>query len=208
MSSTIIASGIPLTTTDDKVQDFFSFCCKIKKLDTLDKTEKTKSVAVEFASASAVSTALLLNGAELDGAKIKVIEEGLSKQPTIATADVKTATTTAPNSAESATHDGVPSSDIPQEYKPKATIAAEYLAHGYVLGDQFLKKAVAYDQEKGYSTKFKSFLNNLDSKYQLQAKNREITEKYQVKSKVAQVFTLLLPHLLMTLTLKPRDWLL
>ena len=63
-----------------------------------------------------------------------------------------------------------PIKDIEQEYKPKAAIFAEYLSQGYVLGDQALQKAIQFDSQKGYSSKFKSFLTNLDTKYHVQEK--------------------------------------
>lgn len=41
------------------------------------------------------------------------------------------------------------SADIDQEDKPKAAIAAEYLAHGYVLGDHIIQKAIEVDRGCG-----------------------------------------------------------
>ncbi|ODV87152.1 hypothetical protein CANARDRAFT_186411, partial [[Candida] arabinofermentans NRRL YB-2248] len=172
MSSTITASGIPLTTSDTKIEEFFTFCGKIKSISTVDQTDKTKSIKVEFVNASAVSTALLLNGAELEGGSIRVVEEGLSKQPAIPEDSNAQSTTTTGATSSSADVGG----DIAQEDKPKATILAEYLSHGYTFSDGLVQKAVEFDQKNGLTSNFKNFLGNLDSKYHIQDKNQQLLE--------------------------------
>ncbi|GMF56537.1 unnamed protein product [[Candida] boidinii] len=76
MSTIIIASGIPSFVTDSKIEEFFSFCGKIKSIKQVDSSSgadsKTKEIQVEFNNSSAVSTALLLNGAELEGGVVSV----------------------------------------------------------------------------------------------------------------------------------------
>jgi len=62
---------------------------------------------------------------------------------------------------DDATHaDGHP---IQQSDKPRAGIAAEYLAKGYSLSDQILQRAIDMDNRKGISKRFLSYFNNLDS---------------------------------------------
>ncbi|KAG7701832.1 hypothetical protein KL910_000288 [Ogataea haglerorum] len=166
MSSTILASGIPLGVSDSEVEEFFNFCGKTKAIATVDKNEKTKTVKVEFVNASAVSTALLLNGAELGGGSIKVIGEGLAKQPIVPTSEVRPA-----DASASAT------GDIPQEDKPKTTILAEYLSQGYAISDGLVQKAVEFDQKNGISSNFKQFLSNLDAKYHIHDKNQQLLDQ-------------------------------
>ncbi|KAH3661909.1 hypothetical protein OGAPHI_006088 [Ogataea philodendri] len=171
MSSTVVASGIPLEVSDSQIEEFFSFCGKTKSIEPVEKGDKTKAVKVEFVNASAVSTALLLNGAELGGGNIKVVEEGLSKQPVVPASGYVGTQSADSSSAGSAT------TDIAQEDKPKSTILAEYLANGYVLSDGLVQKAVEFDQKNGISSNFKQFLGNLDSKYHIQDKNQQLYQQ-------------------------------
>lgn len=157
--SSIQASGIPVSVTDAKITEFFTFCGKIEGVKTLSSDEKTKSISVEFANPHAVSTALLLNGAELAGAHITVTGTAPEGETTS-------------KSALAEDHEG----DISQEDKPKSTIFAEYLAAGYKMSDQLVNKAIEFDKEKGISTRFNDFLSNLDKKYNIH-QNTESLQK-------------------------------
>lgn len=161
--SIIIASQIPLTATDEKISEFFSFCGKIKNMEVIDKTVSTKIVEVEFEKSSAISTALLLNGAEFEGAAI-VVSEPETSSPAAAVVD-------------DSTHDASGDRDIDQESKPKSAVIAELLANGYVLQSSLVEKAIQFDQQRGISDKFNSFISNLDQKYHLQEKNKQIVDQ-------------------------------
>jgi len=50
-----------------------------------------------------------------------------------------------------------------QSDKPRAGIAAEYLARGYVLSDQILQRAIQIDQEQGISTRFLTWWKEMDA---------------------------------------------
>lgn len=52
---------------------------------------------------------------------------------------------------------------IDQTDKPRAGIAAEYLAKGYVLSDQILQRAIDLDQKQGISTRFLNYLKHFDT---------------------------------------------
>lgn len=52
---------------------------------------------------------------------------------------------------------------IEQTDKPRAGIAAEYLAKGYILSDSILQRAIEIDQKQGISSRFINYLNQLDS---------------------------------------------
>lgn len=160
--SSVQASGIPLTVSDEKIKEFFSFCGKIEGIKTLSKDEKTKSISVEFTSPHAVSTALLLNGAEMDGFPISVTGD----EPVMGSETSKSTTEAAVD------HQG----DIDQEDKPKSTIFAEYLAAGYKMSDNLVNKAIEFDKEKGISTKFNDFLSNLDKKYNIHENNESLKQ--------------------------------
>ncbi|KAF6013675.1 hypothetical protein HII12_001657 [Brettanomyces bruxellensis] len=169
--STVICSDIPVSTDESKIKEFFSFCGKVDTIDVISKSEKTKSVEVTFANQSAVSTATLLNGAELNGGTIHVKAKESSSEKS------------APSGVTSAKND---KSDeiaaIPQEEKPKSTIAAEYLANGYVLSDNLIQKAIEFDKKHDLSSRFKSFLQDIDNKYHFQAKGQEVNAKLGKKT--------------------------
>ncbi|ODQ47371.1 hypothetical protein PICMEDRAFT_178225 [Pichia membranifaciens NRRL Y-2026] len=162
--ATITASQIPVSVPENKIKEFFSFCGKIKDIEVLDKTEKTKTIRVEFEKASAVSTALLLNGAEFEGSQIEVKEDSSSGAAAGASAGEK----------DVAGESGKGDSDIDQESKPKSTIIAELLANGYVLQSSLVEKAVDFDQQHGITDRFRDFISGLDQKYHLQEKNQQI----------------------------------
>lgn len=75
------------------------------------------------------------------------------------------------------------SSDIEQEDKPRSRIAAEYLAHGYVLTDSALQKAIALDQKHGISSRFTQTLSSFDSKYKATDKARGLDQSYGISDK-------------------------
>ncbi|KAG8703592.1 hypothetical protein FRC08_002748 [Ceratobasidium sp. 394] len=52
---------------------------------------------------------------------------------------------------------------IQQTDKPRAAIAAEYLAKGYTLSDQVLQKAIDMDKKQGISQRFLNYFRSLDS---------------------------------------------
>ncbi|EIF45191.1 actin cytoskeleton protein [Brettanomyces bruxellensis AWRI1499] len=172
--STVICSDIPISTDDSKIREFFSFCGKVDTIEVISKTEKTKTVKVKFASQSAVSTATLLNGAELNGGTIHVNTENTSPSEKVAA------------EGDFASTDSSGSGIIPQEEKPKSTIAAEYLANGYVLSDNLIQKAVEFDNKHDISSRFKSFLQGIDNKYHFQAKGQKVNTKLGLDEKFNQ----------------------
>lgn len=174
--ATITASQIPVSVPENKIKEFFSFCGKIKDIEVLDKTEKTKTIRVEFEKASAVSTALLLNGAEFEGSQIEVKEDSSSGAAAGASAGEK----------DVAGESGKGDSDIDQESKPKSTIIAELLANGYVLQSSLVEKAVDFDQQHGITDRFRDFISGLDQKYHLQEKNQQIVN--QANSSLGQAY--------------------
>ncbi|CDZ97518.1 RNA recognition motif domain [Phaffia rhodozyma] len=139
---TIQVTGISPESTQTKLDQFFSFCGRISNITLTPGHDGTQSATIQFEKESAAKTALLLNEGTLDGAHLHVSSGSLS-------------------SSSSASGDD---NNISQEDKPKAGIIAEYLAHGYVLSDQIVERAIEADKKQGISNRFLSFIKDLDSK--------------------------------------------
>jgi len=144
MSYTVNVSGISPSTTEQQLHDFFSFCGRISKID-LDETGPSKLAIIHFEKSSAAKTALMLNGSLLDGGALTVHSD-----------------TVHPDEEDSETTH-VPGTPLDQSDKPRAGIAAEYLAKGYKLSDSILQSAIQLDAEKGISNRFLNYFQSLDS---------------------------------------------
>lgn len=117
-------------------------CCRFcGKIARIDFHPDTKSAFIHFEKPSAAKTALMLNGGTLDGAALSVTSA------------------TEHQDQEEANHDG----PIDQTDKPRAGIAAEYLARGYTLGDHVLQRAIELDSQRGISKRFLSYIQSLDT---------------------------------------------
>ncbi|KAJ5907498.1 hypothetical protein N7495_000180 [Penicillium taxi] len=172
MSSTVHVSGISSATTEKEVRDFFSFCGKITSLTVTpvsSEAEAQKSATVTFEKEAAAKTALLLDQTQLGSSSVHV--EAAQSIDEIA----GTTTTRAPEKEEE--------DHISQEDKPRSRIFAEYLAHGYVLSDGAIQKAIALDQKHGFTTKFQTALTNFDNKYHATDRAKNIDENYQISNK-------------------------
>jgi hypothetical protein len=163
MSYTVNVSGISSSTTEQELHDFFSFCGRISKID-LDETGPSKSAIIHFEKHSAVKTALMLNGSLLGGGALSVHSD-----------------TVHPDEEESETTH-IPGID--QSDKPRAGIAAEYLAKGYKLSDSILQRAIHLDAEKGISKRFLNYFQSLDSSIGAKALGPEQTLSGKVTSTV------------------------
>jgi len=136
--ATVNVSGISSSTTETQLRDFFSFCGKIKSVE-----HKGSSAVVHFEKKSAARTALMLNEGTLDGATLTVTSDSVDEHDDPATSK-----------------DG---DHFDQSDKPKAGIAAEYLAKGYVLSDKVLQKAIEMDHKQGISERFLNYIRHLDT---------------------------------------------
>lgn len=164
--SSVIASNIPTSITIEKLNEFFSFCGKIRAINIIENNANFQKVEVKFESEKALSTALLLNDAELNGTQIKV-EQLNSNDQSLPPAYSEVASGTGHLGDNKIQHSssGDQDDDVMQEDKPKYAIMAQLLSHGYILSDKVVQKSIQLDKEKGYSSKFKSFLTSLDEKY-------------------------------------------
>lgn len=167
MSTTVHVSGISHQTSEKEVRDFFSFCGKITTLSVTpssDAAEATKSASVTFEKETAAKTALLLDNTQLGSSQVHVTS----------------ASTIGDIAAKAGAAITTESDDISQEDKPRSRIAAEYLAHGYRLGDNVLQKAIQLDNQHGYSSRFTQALANFDSKTKATDRAKSIDQSYGV----------------------------
>lgn len=129
-----------------------------------------------FEKDTAAKTALLLNNTQLGTSHISVTSAaGL-------TAD------------ESSGHDSVAPADrdsdeITQEEKPRSRILAEYLAHGYVVGDATITRALDLDQQHGVSARFFTKLNELDGKFHAVDRAKTVDQSYGITTKASSLFS-------------------
>lgn len=75
--------------------------------------------------------------------------------------------------------------EIAQEDKPRSRIVAEYLAHGYVLSDNAITRAIDLDQKHGFSSRFTSALGNFDKKFNATERAKGLDTNYQISEKAA-----------------------
>ncbi|KDQ62243.1 hypothetical protein JAAARDRAFT_30127 [Jaapia argillacea MUCL 33604] len=164
MSHSVNVTGIAPQTAEQHLHDFFTFCGKITSIDF--KEGPPKSATIYFEKPSAAKTALMLNGGTLDGAHLTVVSEKVHPD----------------DDNDTPHHAG---ETIEQEVKPRAGIAAEYLARGYTLSDNILEQAIKMDNERGISKRFLSYFNSLDTTVGSKALGPQQT----ISGKVQETFT-------------------
>lgn len=129
----------------------------------------TKSATVTFEKETAAKTALLLNHTKLGDNEISVTG---STDPEKDGGSYKQ-------------QDERDTDEITQEEKPRSRILAEYLAHGYVVADAGLKKAIDLDEKHGVSSRFLATLNNLDNKYHATDRAKTADQSYGITQRAS-----------------------
>lgn len=176
MATTIYIKNIGAQTADQEIKDFFSFCGKIATIDITTEAD-SKSATVKFEKDTAARTALLLNHTQLGGNEITVSsDEKISTPPH----EASTATTTEDRSG---------SPVLSQEEKPRSRILAEVLAHGYVVADQGLQKAIALDEQHNISSRFVSTLKQLDERTHATDRAMAADASYGISSRATTLLT-------------------
>ncbi|KIY61867.1 hypothetical protein CYLTODRAFT_494991 [Cylindrobasidium torrendii FP15055 ss-10] len=137
---TVNVKNIAPETTEAHLNDFFTFCGTIT---SIEYKQDAHAATIHFEKPSAAKTALMLNGGSLDGATLDVTSD-------IAHAD----------EPEGEHKEGAP---LEQSDKPRAAIAAEYLAKGYQLSDQILHRAIDLDNQQGISKRFLAYFHSIDA---------------------------------------------
>ncbi|KAI8092759.1 uncharacterized protein BX664DRAFT_328066 [Halteromyces radiatus] len=169
----VLVKNISLESSEKTVREFFLFCGKIKEFELIKDDDEAHQVAlVNFERESAAKTASLLSTALIDNEHISVTPYFESAFP-----------------AE--TEKEVDAPEASQEAKPKARIAAEILANGYMLQDQIVSKGLEYDGKynvtsrlTGYLNYFQNNVKQFDEKYRIWDKAAEIDQKYKIQEKV------------------------
>ncbi|KAF2672609.1 hypothetical protein BT63DRAFT_475240 [Microthyrium microscopicum] len=172
MSNTVHVEGISAQTSEKEVRDFFSFCGKISSLSVTPvsgEESSAKSATVTFEKETAAKTALLLDNTQLGSSQVTV-------KSTAGLDDL------APAQKDSETGE---SEEVTQDDKPRSRVIAEYLAHGYVISDKVIERALALDKQHGVSNRFTKALADFDSKYKATEKAKAADDKYQVSQKAA-----------------------
>jgi len=166
-ANTVQVKNISSATSEKEVKDFFSFCGKITNLEITPSGE-TQDATVTFEKETAAKTALLLDNTKLGATEVKVSSASGSTED---------------DGSHFTKNTERDSDEITQEEKPRSRIVAEYLAHGYVLGDQAIQRAIDLDQKHGVSTRFLSTIQGLNEKYHATDKARSVDQSYGVTQK-------------------------
>lgn len=177
MPTTVHVKNISTETSESQIRDFFSFCGKISDLSVTpdsDAADGSKSAAVTFEKEAAARTALLLDSTQLGPAQVRVnmaasLDELGAKPP----------------QAESSTESKTGSDEIAQEDKPRSRIMAEYLAHGYVISDMAIERALQLDQQHGISARFTAALRDFDSRFHITERAQAVDRQYGVVDRAA-----------------------
>ncbi|SMR50045.1 unnamed protein product [Zymoseptoria tritici ST99CH_1A5] len=200
--STVQVKGISSQTSEKEIKDFFSFCGKIQSL-SVKPDGSSQSASVTFEKETAAKTALLLDNTQLGPSQVEVTSDSSSTSSNTSTSGKpisQSASETAQSAADTAKSAAADAKDkatdlrdaaaneIAQEDKPRARVAAEMLAHGYVISDQAIQKALALDQQHGVSKQFTTALQNFDAKYHVTEKAQQVDQKYDVTGKGMQAW--------------------
>ncbi|KAG2224340.1 hypothetical protein INT45_006740 [Circinella minor] len=166
----VVVKNISPDSSEKTVREFFLFCGKIKEFE-LVKEEEEQQALIHFERESAAKTAALLSNALIDDNHI------IATPYFESTASTNDEPETQPENA--------------QETKPKARIAAEILANGYLLQDHIVAKGLEYDTKYNLSTRLTGYLQTLqsnvktfDEKYRVWDKAMEYNEKFKIQEKV------------------------
>jgi RNA recognition motif-containing protein len=166
-ANTVHVKNISSQTSEKDVKEFFSFCGKIATIEITPSGE-TQSATVTFEKETAAKTALLLDNTQLGASHVQVSSATGSNED-----DGSHFTTNAQRDTD----------EITQEEKPRTRIIAEYLAHGYVIGDQATQRAIDLDKKHGVSSRFLTTLQNIDQKYHATDKAKSVDQSYGVTQK-------------------------
>lgn len=130
------------------------------------------SVVSSLTPTSAAKTALLLDNTQLGSSQVSV-SSAANLDDLGSTSAANDTTGSDPN-------------DISQEDKPRSRIVAEYLAHGYVISDNALQRAIQLDNKHGVSSRFTNALMTFDSKYKASDKAKGLDANYGITDKATQ----------------------
>lgn len=167
-ATTVYVKNISSSTSEKEIKEFFSFCGKIAKIEVTPAGE-TQDATVTFEKQSAAKTALLLDNTQLGKTQVVVTGAEGAKE------------------FEESHRTEKDTDEITQEEKPRSRIIAEYLAHGYIIGDQAAQRALDIDHKHGLSNRFLQTLHNLDEKYKATEKAKTADKSYGITARAQGV---------------------
>lgn len=135
---------------------------------------QTKTADVVFEKETAQKTALLLNNTQLGPNHISVTCSGGGAYD---------------DDAQYTKSDDLDSDEISQEEKPRTRILAEYLAHGYVVGEVAIERAIQLDSKHNVSNRFLTTIQNLDQKYHATDRAKATDESYGITQRANSLLT-------------------
>lgn len=171
-SNTVHVKNISAETKEQQIKEFFSFCGKITELQVTQDANGTQNASVTFEKETAAKTAQLLDNTQLGASQISVT-------PADGSGDEATPPTT------NADRD---TDEITQEEKPRSRILAEYLAHGYVIGDAAIQRGIELDHKHGVTTRFMNTLTTLDQKFHATDRAKAADQSYGISTKAGSLF--------------------
>lgn len=172
MATTVQVENISTKTSEDEIKSFFSFCGKIQSINVTKTGDDTQSASVTFEKPAAAKTALLLDNTQLGPNSVHV-------------SSTKSIDELAGEKAASAEEAKDGDHHLEQEEKPRSRIFAEYLAHGYVISDKAIERALAIDQQHGVSSRFTQTLQSFDQRFQATQKAQAVDTKLGLSEKAA-----------------------
>jgi hypothetical protein len=165
-SKSILVTNIGASATERSITDFFSYCGKIERLSfhRAAGIDGKNEAIVTFQTDAAVTTALMLSGAQIDGSGIIVspYTSADSGIPLGGNAPVV-------QSGDQISNRKFPEAD---EQRTKTSVVANIIAGGYALGSDIADRARDYDEEHKISTQLllgaeelKKKVNEFDTAY-------------------------------------------
>lgn len=145
---------------------------KITKLELHPTGDSTQSATVTFEKETAAKTALLLDNTQLGSTQVQVSGASPSTDDSHYTSNTDRDT-----------------DEITQEDKPRSRIVAEYLAHGYVIGDKAIQQAIDLDSKHGVSNRFVNTITGLNQKYHVDDKAKSLDQSYGVTQKTNSLWS-------------------
>lgn len=178
-STTVHVTNISPQTDEKQVRDFFSFCGKITSISvtpTSGEPDAPKSATVTFEKETAAKTALLLDNTQLGPSSVHV--EAAHSLDEMAGGKAASAG----EAKDEHNH------NLEQEDKPRSRIVAEYLAHGYVISDNAIQRAISLDRRHGFSQRFTNVLSNFENKYHATDKARDFNTNHGISDKATSAW--------------------
>lgn len=146
---------------------------KITNID-ISASGETQNATVTFEKETAAKTALLLDNTQLGSTQVQVTSATGSSDD---------------DGSHFTSNPERDTDEITQEEKPRSRIVAEYLAHGYVIGDQAIQRAIDLDSKHGVSNRFVSTIQGLNQKYHVEDKAKSVDQSYGVTQKTNSLWS-------------------